>query len=157
MRKTNFERMIELADHVFSIRTDSSQLAVDEHVLERLQLMHPSTVSEFDDGKGPVVWILLIPTTNTLMDQFLSKTISEKELFELTPVGIRYEAIYLCSAMVLEEYRRKGIAMKLGIDAIEKIQNDNPIKCLFVWAFSKEGESLAEKIAALTGLPLKKL
>lgn len=107
--------MIELADKVFSIRTDPSQLAVDEDVLERLKLIHPSTVSEFDDRNGTVVWILLFPTTLELMDQFLSDRISENELFKFTPIGIQYDAIYLCSAMVLEEYRRKGIAMKLGI------------------------------------------
>ncbi len=140
----------------FQLKTDPGQLAVDEHVLERLLLIHPSTVSEFDNGNGPVVWILLIPTTIVLMDQFLSKSISEKELFELTPIGIQYEALYLCSAMSLKEYRRKGIAMKLGVEAVEKIKSDHPVKYLFVWAFSKEGESLAEKIAGLTGLPLKK-
>ena len=148
--------MIELADTAFSVRTDPHQLSVDQNVIERLQKIHPSTMSEFDDGNGPVLWILVIPTTSDLMHRFINKEISEKELFEQTPLDIQYDGLYLCSAMVLEEYRGKGLAKKLTLDAIENIRKAHPIKTLFVWAFSREGEVLAEKIAVLTSLPLKK-
>ena len=156
MAKSNFERMIELADTAFSVRTDPTQLSVEQNVIERLQKIHPSTMSDFDDGNGPVVWILVIPTTSSLMHRFINKEISEKELFELTPLDIQYDTIYLCSAMVLEEYRGKGLAKNLTMEAIENIRKEYPIKTLFVWAFSREGEALAEKIAVLTDLPLKK-
>jgi GNAT superfamily N-acetyltransferase len=156
MSLSNFERMIQLADDVFASRTDSNQLSVNEEVIRHLQQIHPATVSEYDDGNGPAVWILVIPTTLDLMNRFLENKISEKELYELTPLHIQYEALYLCSAMVLPEYRRKGIAKRLGIEAIEAIKKDHPLKSLFVWAFSKEGDALAKKIASLTGLPLKK-
>lgn len=156
MALSNFERMIQLAESFFASRNDPDQLSVDEEVIEKLRRIHPSTLSEYIDGNGPVAWILGFPTTTELMNLFLDKKISEKQLFESTPVGVSYEAIYLCSALVLEEYRRKGIARKLSLEAIENIRKDHPIKALFVWAFSKEGESLAEKMAGLTGLPLKK-
>ena len=129
--------MIQLADDFFATRTDPNQLSVDEKVIERLQNIHPSTMSEYDDGNGPVVWILVIPTTVELMNRFLANAISEKELFELTPLNTKYEALYLWSALVLEEYRNKGIATKLTVEAIECIRKDHPIKSLFVWAFSK--------------------
>jgi len=145
-----------MADEVFASRTDPDQLNVDEEVITRLQQIHPATVSEFDDGNGPAAWILGFPTTQDLMNRFLDDKISEKELYEQTPLNISYEALYLCSAMVLPEYRRKGIAEKLVTQAIESIKKDYPIKALFVWAFSKEGNALAEKIASRTGLPLKK-
>jgi len=156
MGKSNFERMLELADEAFSSRTDPAQLNVDEDVIKRLIQIHPSTVSEYDDGNGPVVWILIIPTTNELMEQFLSKNISENELFELTPTNIKYDTIYLCSAMVLEEYRGKGIAKKLTIDAINSIKRAHQVNTLFVWPFSKEGDALAEYVADQTQLPLRK-
>lgn len=154
MALSNFERMIQLADEVFSSRTDDSQLAIDEEVMQRLQNIHPATINEYDDGNGPVVWILLIPTTLQLMDQFLDKKISEKELFDQTPLNVPYEAIYLCSAMVLEEYRKKGLAMQVGLAAIEAIRIDNDIKALFVWPFTEAGNALAEKISSITLLPL---
>jgi hypothetical protein len=156
MYKSNYERMIQLSDEVFSSRTDPDQLNVDENVMEHLQLIHHNTISEYDDGNGPVCWILCIPATLDLMTQFINQKISERELYELTPLNIKYEAIYLCSALLLEEYRGKGIAQGIAIKAIESIKLDHPIKALFLWAFSKEGEKLAEKVSGLTGLPLYK-
>jgi GNAT superfamily N-acetyltransferase len=156
MALSNFERMIQLAEDVFAFKSDPDQLDVDQEVMARLQRIHPATVSEQDDGNGPVAWVLLIPTTLDLMNRFLNHEISEKELFTLTPEDSVYETLYLCSALVLEEYRRKGIAKKLLLNAIEQIRRDHPLKALFVWAFSKEGDLASEAIARLTSLPLYK-
>ena len=153
---SNFERMIQLADDVFAVKNDPDQLDVNQDVLDQLRRIHPATVSEFDDGHGPVAWVLLIPTTLGLMDQFLSHSISEKELYEQTPLDAAYEAIYLCSAMVLEEYRRKGIARQLTLKAIDSIRKDHPIKNLFVWSFTIEGDMTADTISQMTSLPLLK-
>lgn len=157
MPLSNFERMIQLAEEVFDVRNDPDQLNVDEDVLERLEKIHPATVSEFDDGNGPVAWVLVIPTTAELMNKFLENKITEKELYELTPLNTIYEAVYLCSALVLTEYRRKGIAKQLTLDAIEKIRKDHPIKTLFAWPFSKEGDLAVNGLAILISLPLLKL
>jgi hypothetical protein len=90
------------------------------------------------------------------MNQFIDQKISERELYELTPLNAKYEAIYLCSALLLEEFRGKGIALNIAIQALERIKIDHAIKALFFWAFSKEGEKLAEKVSGLMGLPLYK-
>ena len=156
MPLSNYERMIQLAEDVFSVKNDPNQLDVDEKVLERLQKMHPATISEYNEGNGPVAWVLVIPTTEELMNRFLENKISEKELFELTPLNIKYEALYLCSALVLEEYRRKGIAKRLTLNAIEQIRKDHPIKALFVWPFTEEGNLTLLEIEKLTSLPLYK-
>ena len=156
MGTSNFERMIQLADDVFAVKNDPDQLDVNQDVLDQLRRIHPATVSEFDDGHGPVAWVLLIPTTLGLMDQFLNHSISEKELYEQTPLDAAYEAIYLCSAMVLEEYRRKGIARQLTLKAIDSIRKDHPIKNLFVWSFTIEGDMTADTISQITSLPLLK-
>ena len=156
MPPSNFERMIQLADEVFATKSDPDQLDVNPAVIDRLHCLHPSTISEYDDGNGPVAWVLVIPTTLGLMNRFLETEISEKELFDLTPPGIPYEALYLCSALVLEEHRRKGITKLLALQAIENIRKDHPVKALFVWAFSKEGDLASETIARLASLPLYK-
>ena len=156
MTLTNFERLIQLADNVFAVKNDPDQLDVNQEVLDRLRQIHPSTVSQYDDGNGPVAWILLFPTTLDLMNLFLENNISEKEMFCLTPLDSKYETVYLCSALVLEEYRRKGITRQLALKAIENIRKDHPIGALFVWAFSSEGDLVAGKIAELTGMPLFK-
>lgn len=156
MAKSNFERLIQLADEVFAVKSDPSQLDVDQNVLARLKKIHPATISEYNEGNGPVAWVLLIPTTIDLMNRFVSGEITEKELYELTPPDVIYEAIYLCSALVLDEYRRKGITKKLALDAIEKIREEHPLKAAFVWAFSPEGDRAAAVIAEQAGLPLYK-
>jgi ribosomal protein S18 acetylase RimI-like enzyme len=155
MKADNFERMLELAEKVFDARHDPEQLDVDETVIGRLKVLHLSCVSEYSDEKGPAVWILLIPTTSQLMHDFLAKKITEKELFENTSPGAAFSSIYLCSAMVLEEYRQKGLAKRMTLDAIASIRSVYPIDTLFVWAFSEAGLGLAQSIAKGCELPLR--
>ena len=154
MTKSNYERLIELADNVFAVKSDPSQLDVNEEVLERLHQIHPATISEYNEGNGPCAWVLLIPTTLELMGRFVEGAITEKELYLLTPLGGPYEAIYLCSALVLDEYRRKGITKNLALAAIGDIRKKHPLKAAFVWAFSPEGDLAAKTIARLAGLQL---
>ena len=156
MEKSNFERMLQLAEEVFASKNDPNQLDVNEEVMEQLQRIHPETIAEFDNGHGPICWIIQIPTTQHLMEQFLANEISEKELFELTPLNVPYQAVYLCSGMVLEEFRRKGIAKKLAFDALSKIRETHPIESLFVWAFTQDGDIASESLAKISGLPLFK-
>jgi hypothetical protein len=156
MPLSNFERLIQLADEVFSVKNDPCQLNVNPQVMERLKKIHPYTISESSNVNGPIAWVLLIPTTYILMTNFISGKISEKELFEFTPLNIKYDAIYLCSALVLEEYRRQGIVKNLVQQSIKEITKDHPISALFVWPFSKEGDLSAESIAKQNSLALFK-
>jgi hypothetical protein len=154
MAKSNFERMIELADSFFAAKSDPDQIVVSEEVMEKLKQLHPSSLTDHEDGNGPVAWILVIPTLEPLRKQFLSKTINEKELLERTPLGGSYDSLYLCSALVLPEFRGKGLAKRLTIGAVKSIQKNHPIKSLFCWPFSPEGEALANAVADATSLPL---
>lgn len=108
MPGSNYQRLIKLAEEVFDFRNDPDQLNVDQDIMTRLKKIHPATMSEYSDENGPVAWLLVIPTTRELMERFVSKEITEKELYEMTPTGIKYEAIYLCSGLVLEEYQRNA-------------------------------------------------
>jgi hypothetical protein len=150
----SIERMLKLVDEVFAVRTDPEQIDVDEDVLEKLRMLHPATVSEYNDD-GPAAWLLIFPTTLENMKKFLSNEITEKQLLEKTFPGETFDAIYLCSVVVLEEYRRKGIAGKMALDAIEKIKGNHPIRYLYAWIFTEEGRTWAEDIARKSGLPLK--
>ncbi|HLO60747.1 MAG TPA: hypothetical protein VK179_18495 [Bacteroidales bacterium] len=150
----NYERLIKLAEDVFSFRSDPEQLNVNPEIMDRLRKIHPSTMMEYNNGKGPGAWILVIPTTTDLMEKFINGEINEKQLFDLTPIGIKYDSLYLCSALVLEEYRHKGITTRFVISALNEMQKEHPIKSLFVWPFTEGGDATARKISELTGLPL---
>ena len=106
----------------------------------------------YNEGNGPCVWVLVIPTIKTLMQDFLSGRISEQELFDQTKPGMKFDCIYLCSATVLPEYRRQGRTLKMTVDAIRAIQKDFLIDTLFVWPFSEEGKKLAAKIGEVCGM-----
>lgn len=155
MKPSNFERMIQLADDVFASKNDTEQLDVNEEVMEGLSHIHPACLSEYEEGEGPLAWVIVIPTSKRLMQLFLDQQISEKELYVQTLDEQRFETIYLCSALVLEEYRQKGIAKKTCLEAIEKIQKNHSIDSLFVWSFTHEGLHCAESVAKACGLELK--
>ena len=152
----NFNRMIQLAQEVFAAHNDPMQLDVDEHTIEQLKQLHPATVSEYVDGDGPVLWVIIIPTINALMHEFIDGKISETELLSKTPLHSQYDALYLCSAMVLDEFRKKGLATQYTLAAIQAIRKEHQIKDFFVWAFTAEGYALAESIAKQENLPLLK-
>jgi len=122
----------------------------------RLKRIHPNTMMEKRTSEGPIAWILVIPTTHKLMEQFIEKKINERELFNNTPLRVKYDSIYLCSALVLPEYRGRGLAKSLMIKAIKSIQKEHPIHCLFYWAFSIEGKKLAASVAREFSIPLCK-
>jgi hypothetical protein len=90
------------------------------------------------------------------MNKFITKKITEKQLLELTPHNANYDALYLCSALTLPEYRNKGITKKIILEAIQNICKIHSIKNLFVWPFTKEGDLLANAIASSLSLSLHK-
>ena len=148
--------MMKIIDEVFAVRNDPEQLQVNQQVLEKLEQIHPASLSEYNEGSGPAVWVLVIPATAELMFCFVEGKISEQQLFDMTKPGMKYDALYLCSATALQEYRGKGHTRRLCCEAIESIRAAHPLKTLFVWAFTPEGSALAESIARKTKLPLLK-
>ena len=135
--------MIKLAEEFFNMKNDPAQLSVDESTMKRLLEIHANTLTEKIDKNGPIAWMLVIPTQKKVMKDFLSKKISEREILDKTIVGENYDTIYLCSALVLPEYRNKGLAKEMLSDAIRSIMQQHPIESLFLWSFSKEGNRLA--------------
>jgi hypothetical protein len=154
MTASNLERMIALADEFFDAKNDPDQIVVDEEVVQKLRGIHPATMSEETHSDGPVAWLLAIPTPHSVMEQFLRGEIGEKALLDMAVNAKSHESVYLCSAIVLPEYRRKGLARKLAMRAVQAFQADFPIKELYCWAFSEEGKQLAQLIATELRLPL---
>jgi GNAT superfamily N-acetyltransferase len=150
----NLERMIRLAEDFFDMKNDPDQLSVDAGTMETLRAIHPDTMLEESDINGPIAWMLVIPTTRRLMDEFIQGRINERQLLDATPRGGTYDALYLCSALVLPEHRGKGLARRLASRAIASIRRDHPITSLFYWGFSGAGDALAASVAREFNLPL---
>jgi len=152
--KPNYPRMLNLIDEVFATRNDPDQIQVTAQEMIKLNQIHTSCLSELADDKGPLIWVLMIPTTIAIMQDFLNDKITEKELLDNTPINTTYEAIYLCSATTLPEHRNFGKTKQLCLNSIKEIQSTNHITHLFVWPFTKEGRALATTIANATSLKL---
>ena len=156
MGNENLERMIRLAGEFFETKNDPRQISINAKSIARLRRLHPATMSERRTKKGPIAWMLVIPTTHELMKQFILKQINEQELLYTTPLRKKYDALYLCSALVLPEHRGMGYARQLCVKAIKSIQKRHPIKYLFYWAFSVAGKKLAKSVAKGCGLSLSR-
>lgn len=154
MTDINFQRMLRLAEEFFETKHDPLQITVDEETTALLRQIHPSAMSEVKNQDGPIAWVLVIPTTRDLMNQFVAGEIDERELLFRTPLNASYDALYLCSALVLPEFRRKGTAKRLVMKAVSAIRDEHPIKYLFYWEFSADGKALASSIAQEAHLPL---
>jgi hypothetical protein len=152
--KPNYQRMLNLIDEVFAKRNDPDQIQVTQQEMIKLNQIHTSCLTEMANEKGPLIWVLMIPTTIAIMQDFLNDKITEKELLNNTPINTSYQAIYLCSATTLPEARNQGETKQLCLNAIKEILKSNPIENLFVWPFTKAGEALATTIANATSLKL---
>jgi predicted GNAT family acetyltransferase len=150
----NLERMIKLAEEFFKTKNDPDQISINKRSMARLGRIHPSTMTERKNKKGPIAWMLVIPTTHNLMNKFVAKEITEQQLLYKTPLRTTYDALYLCSALVLPEQRGKGFAKRLAMKTVKSIKRQHRIKYLFYWAFSVEGKRLAKSIAKACDLPL---
>jgi hypothetical protein len=152
--KPNYQRMLTLIDEVFATRTDPDQIQVTQQQIKILEKIHPNCLSEVSDENGPLIWLLVIPTTAELMNHFLKNQLTERELLERTPIAVHHNAIYLCSVTTLPEASGKGKTFQLCMQTIHEIMQTHPIQYLFVWPFTKAGEALAKKIAHASHLKL---
>lgn len=154
MAEDNYRRMLQLATDFFDVKNDPSQLDIDESVINRLTALHPATMGEIADNNGPIAWTIVIPASMNAMDQFLKGALTESALLDLCERENRFETVYLCSALVLPEYRGRGLVKQLVCTSIHAIQRDHHLAALFCWSFSIEGEYLSRSIAKELQLPL---
>lgn len=149
--------MIALADSFFAAKSDPQQLDITEEVMEQLSSLHLDCMGEESTDDGPVAWSIVFPSSRESADLFLSGAIGEQELFRraLQEKGhVPLTMLYLCSALVLPEFRGKGLAKKIVLASVERIRRDHPIKGLFVWTMSGEGDQLARTVAREENLVL---
>jgi hypothetical protein len=150
----NLNKMLQLSEKVFHAKGDPRQIAFTPQDMQHLSSIHPFTLNEKNTQEGPVCWVTLIPTSKDIMRQFLDGKIHENELLSLTNASTEFEAIYLCSALTLPEYRNNGMTLDIAVNAIQNISKDAEIQYLFAWPFSLEGKKLSEKIAQVTKIPI---
>ena len=162
-RKPNKEiakKVADLAEEYFKTEESEDQIKVSDENRDWIIENIPECLNILSIGEKALGFTLILPCTQNTMKLFTTKKINEKVLFEKIKKEINYnnfETIYLCSAFIIPEYRKKGLALmsfKKSIEKIIKLQKRNKKPILFYWPFSTEGENLAKKVAKTTGLVL---
>ncbi len=143
----NLIKLLDLVDRIFQTRNDPTQIGFSDQDMAKMSRLHTACLQEAENEEGPIAWVAVIPTSQSLMHEFIDKAISERELFDLTTPETPKQVVYLCSAIVLPEFRASGVAMKLSLNAIHAMQQQWKISAAFVWPFSNDGEMLARSIA----------
>ena len=157
MNKNNIDKSMEISEKFFQTEFDPDQIPVNNDSERKLLSIHKHTII-FKNEKGGdlVAWVVIIPTSISTMNKFLNKKITEKELLEMAVKEKNFDALYLCSIFVIPEYRRKGYAKKLIIEAIEKLQSNRNAP-LYCWVYSEEGEKLISNLSETLNRPILKL
>lgn len=155
MDKKMMLRIRRLAEEFFQTADDPEQMPVSEESWKKIQKISRKCFTYAQTRKKELQgFALVIPTQKELMDMFLKKKISEKDLLNMTKPAKEYDALYLCTVFVLPEHRRKGMATKL----LKKLIGSAPIRkgaALFAWPYSKEGKLLASKLSKEYGRPIR--
>ena len=139
------DKIMRIAEKFFDTATDPTQMPISKESLDKLQRLHPDTFAYKLENGEPVSWIVVLPTTKKLAEEFLSGKINERELLDMTEPQEKYEALYLCSAFTVPGSRRKGYAEEL----IKKSLASMPLipgALFFAWPFSEEGRVMIEKM-----------
>ncbi len=144
------DKILKISDQYFNSIDDLEQFPATEQSRRKLQTLHPNSRCCFVKNGEPISWIAIIPTTKVLMQQFLDKTISERQLLDITQPEEVYDALYLAVAFTIPEERGHGYSKLLFRKAIEGIPHTEDA-ALFCWPLSNEGSGLAESLAKELG------
>jgi hypothetical protein len=157
--KEDLGNILRIAKREFETDTDKDQIQPQGAYKDPIWKRNPNALNIIKEGKKFVGYTYLIPTSKELMNRFLKRGITERELRDITiKQNPDVEAIYLCAAYIEPEYRNNGLAKKAAIKSIRAISKGMKNKpYLFFWGYSKEGEKSAKGIANEIKFQLKKL
>lgn len=142
-----FEKMGSITEKFFGTYTDQEQIPITIESRKKLKNLSKYGLNcALDSDGNPVSWVVVVPTSVALMDQFIKGEINEREMFDRSLPSHRYEAIYLCSAFTIPEYRKKGIAKVLMLQSIHEFQKTNPEIKIFAWVWSEDGKKLINSL-----------
>lgn len=134
-----FDQVDRSARDFFNLDEDPTQISADMKTYEYSVEIGGITVSAIENDKL-LGWCFAFPTNRVLMNQFLDRTLTEKELLWCTKKDENYDAIYLCAAYVYEEYRKRGLGLKLVKKCLEPLLKEGV--CIFYEPYSDEGQRL---------------
>lgn len=149
------QKTLEITEQFYGTASHPEQIPIIKDSFDKLMSLHPEAIKlKADENGEPLSWVVVIPTGKDLMEKFLKNEITEKELFDRAVEEKKFEALYLCSAFTIPEYRGKGYAKELLKEAINEFAPTDTIP-LYGWIYSKEGEKLVKVLGQELGRKIK--
>ncbi|MBN2517506.1 MAG: hypothetical protein JXB14_01535 [Candidatus Altiarchaeota archaeon] len=102
-----------IAEGYFKTANDPEQAHITVKRARWLWRDCPECINIIKSDNMVVGSTLVLPCTTELMELFISKKINEEQLFDSIQKTVDYgsmQAIYLCSAVLIPGFRRKGLA-----------------------------------------------
>ena len=157
----DYEFTRKIAIKEFGTSTDKNQWHPTEEDSVFVMNNLPECMNIIRDDDNFIGFTLIIPSTRELMDNFINKEINENDLWlaaKNRKVTLdNFSAIYLCSAIIDKNYRRRGLSSNGFVKSIRKLIGKKNVKpILFYWAYSNEGKLVADKVAKILNLKLEK-
>ncbi|HVY01836.1 MAG TPA: hypothetical protein VHA12_03675 [Candidatus Nanoarchaeia archaeon] len=160
--RKDFDITSKMSEDFFGMTTDSEQFQASEENKDFLFKHLKNFVNIIRFNKEVIGYSFIIPSNKKLMSLFLKGKITESELFDRVKSEKinenNFDCLYLCSAIIKEEHRGKGLSIegfkKLIVNLIKIRGNVKPD--LFFWEYSKEGSIVAKKISEHFGFNLFK-
>ena len=150
----------KLAEKYFKMEHDPDQIPASIENVRWINKHIPECVNVMKNYQEIIGFTFIIPATRKLMNEFISGKISENSMFEEVKKSVNYrnfETIYLCSAFVKPEYRRKGLALEGFVKSIEILMEKRNIRpILFYWEYTPEGGRMCKSIADKLNLDSRK-
>src|SRR3989344_6209380 len=152
-----FEELLEaakIAEKYFELEDNPEMMqASDENIKYIYDNLH-DFLNIIKVNNKVVGSTFIFPCSEKQMSKFISKKISEAQLFEdiMNKPITNFSALYLAGATITPEYRRKGLAFQGFKKTIEKVKTRKITKLLY-WPLLEAGERLCRKIAETTKLP----
>lgn len=154
MNEKILNKIMRVAEEFFGTASDPEQMPISRESLDKLQSLHPNTFLYKLKSGEPVSWVVVLPTSKKLAEEFLSGEINERELLGMTEPQEKYEALYLCSAFTVPGERRKGYAAEMIMKAIKNISLTHDA-LFFAWPFSEEGRMAVKKLETELGAKIR--
>jgi hypothetical protein len=138
--------MCDLAVKLFGTDEDPTQADPNLENSKALISVDPHSYVYAEEDGHTMGWSCVLPTSKRNMELFLSGKITEKQLFEYSMANHSFEELYLIAAIVLPEYRKKGLASCMMESQILYFKKAHGISDLYAFTLTEDGKGLIGKI-----------
>lgn len=146
----------KLTEGLWSTKTDPEIIPSKVFTYNFVTKEIPFSYNVIKEDDLVIGFTIVLPSSEEDMYDFINEKITEKELFYriLETDRENFSCLYLCSAVIAENYRRRGLAKKSLMKQIEKFSNIYDIKYIYSWAFSDAGKKICNNISEEINIPL---